>query len=99
MTNTLGITLDIINNYPWTRLSVRIIGAIKRQFFTWFDNSNQEIFAINTWGALIYSLGHGHKHMLAILPTILMETRLKSSQSKKFEFNVFSIIHLNGHNF
>ena len=32
MTNTLGIMLEILNNYPWTRLSVRIIGAIKRQF-------------------------------------------------------------------
>ena len=37
-----------------------------------FDNSNlsQEIFAIDTWRAVIYSLGHGHKHMLAILLTI-----------------------------
>ena len=37
-----------------------------------FDNSNlfQEIFAIDTWGAVICSLGHGCKHMLAILPTI-----------------------------
>ena len=24
-----------LKNYPWTRLSVRIIGVIKRQFFTW----------------------------------------------------------------
>ena len=23
-----------LNNYPWTRLSVRIIGMIKRQFFS-----------------------------------------------------------------
>ena len=50
MTNTLGIMLDILNNYQWTRLSVRIIGVIKRQFFFQmvmhvFDNSNlsQEI--------------------------------------------------------
>ena len=37
-----------------------------------FDDSNlsQEIFAIDTWRAIIYSLGHGRKHMLAILPTI-----------------------------
>ena len=53
MTNTLGIMLEILNNYPWTRLSVRIIGVIKRQFFHMvthvFDNSNlpQEIFAID----------------------------------------------------
>ena len=26
------MTLEIINNYLWIRLSVRIIGAIKRQF-------------------------------------------------------------------
>ena len=40
------------SNYPWTRHSVRIIGAIKRHFFHMvthvFDNRNlsQEIFAI-----------------------------------------------------
>ena len=68
--------LEIINNYPWTRLSVRIIGAIKRQFFRMvthvFDSSNlsQENYAVDTWRAVIYSLRHGHKHMLAILPTI-----------------------------
>ena len=29
-----GIMLEILNNYPWTRLLLRIIGAInKRQFF------------------------------------------------------------------
>ena len=49
---------------------------IKRQFFHIvthvFDNSNlsKEIFAIDTWGAVICSLGHGRKHMLTILPTI-----------------------------
>ena len=53
------------------QLSVRIIEAIKRQFFFHmathvFDNSNlsQEIFAIDTWRAVIYALGHGRKHML-----------------------------------
>ena len=37
-----------------------------------FDNSNlsQDIFAIDTWRAVICSLGHGRKHMLTILPTI-----------------------------
>ena len=37
-----------------------------------FDNSNlsQEIFAIDTWRAVICSLGHYRKHMLTILPTI-----------------------------
>ena len=37
-----------------------------------FDNSNlsSETFAIDTWRAVIYSLGHGSKNMLAILPTV-----------------------------
>ena len=43
-TNTLRIMLEILNNYSWTRLSVRIIGMIKRQFVHMvthvFDNSN-----------------------------------------------------------
>ena len=57
MTNTLGVMLEILNSYPWTRLSVRIIGAITRQCFHMimhvFYNRNlsQEIFAIDTWGA------------------------------------------------
>ena len=36
-----------------------------------FDNRDlsQEIFAIDTLAAVICSLGHGRKHMLAILPT------------------------------
>ena len=76
MTNTLGIMLEILDNYPWTRLSVRIIGVIKKQLFRMvthvFDNSNlsQEIFAISTWGAVICSLGHGRNQMLTILPII-----------------------------
>ena len=32
--NTLGIMLESFSNYPWTRLSVRIIGAIEREFFS-----------------------------------------------------------------
>ena len=78
MTNKYtGIMLEILNNYPWTRLSVRIIGVIKKQLFLMvthvFDNSNlsQEIFAIDTLGEVMCSLGHGRKHMLTILPTIL----------------------------
>ena len=72
MTNTLGIMLEILSNYPGSKLSVRIIRVIKRQFFYMvthvFDNSNllQEIFAINTRRAVICSLGHGRKHMLTI---------------------------------
>ena len=30
VTNTLGITLEILNNYPWTRLSMRIIGTLSK---------------------------------------------------------------------
>ena len=76
MTNKLGIMLEILNNYPWTRLSVRIIGVIKGKFFHMvmhvFDNSTlpQEICAIDTCGAVICSLGHCHKHILTILPIL-----------------------------
>ena len=37
-----------------------------------FDNSylSQEIFATDTWGAVICFLGHGRKHMLTVLQTI-----------------------------
>ena len=37
-----------------------------------FDNSNlsQEIFAIDTWGAVICSLEHSRKQMLTTFPTI-----------------------------
>ena len=37
-----------------------------------FDNSNlsQESFAIDTWGAVICSLGHGRKYMLMMFQTI-----------------------------
>ena len=54
VTNTLGTMLEILNNYPWTRLSMTITGVIKTQFVHMvmyvFDNSNpsQEIFAIDT---------------------------------------------------
>ena len=34
------------------------------------SNLSQEILTIDTWRAVICSLGHGHKHMLTILPTI-----------------------------
>ena len=42
-----------------------------------FDNSNLSlaVFAIDTWGAVICSLGHGRKH--AYDPSDYMETRLK----------------------
>ena len=54
---------------------------VKRQFFRMvthvFGNSNlsQEIFAIDTWRAVLCSSGHGRKHMLTILPTIATITR------------------------
>ena len=68
--------------------ALRIIGVIKTQFFHMimyvFDNSNllQEIFAIDTWRAVICSLGYGRKHMLTILPTIWRPgfTAIKSSR-------------------
>ena len=46
--------------------------AVFRMVTHVFDNSDlsQETFAIDTWGAVICSLGHGRKHMLTILPTI-----------------------------
>ena len=68
-------------NYPYTRLSVRTIGAIKRQFFDMvthvFDNINlsQEIFAINTWRDVIMLFGtwsQAHDYD----PSDYMETRL-----------------------
>ena len=68
--------LEVLSNYPWTRHSVRIIGVIKRQLFDTvtqvFDNSNllQEIFGIDTWRGVIWSLEHGRKHILTISPTI-----------------------------
>ena len=82
MTNTLGI----LNNYPWTRLLVRIIGAIKRQFFRMvthvFDNSNfsKEIFAVDIWGDVIY---FSDKHML-LRSFDYMETRLNPIEAGVF---------------
>ena len=55
---------------------MRIIAAIKRQFFQMithvFDNSNlsQGVFAVDTSRAVICSLGNGRKHVLTILPTV-----------------------------
>ena len=80
--------LEIINYYPWTRLSV-IIEAIKRQFVFHmvmhvFDNSNlsQVIFAIDTWRAVIYALGHGRKQVHACDPSDYMETSLKNRKNQ-----------------
>ena len=67
---------DLKQLYLWTRLSARIIGMIKRQLFHMvthvFDNSSlsREIFAIDTWGAVICSLGHGQKRMLTQKSTV-----------------------------
>ena len=49
--------VELINNYPWIRLSSRIIEAIKRQLFhvvthVFYSNLSQEIFAIDTWRAV-----------------------------------------------
>ena len=35
ITNILGIMLEILNNFPWTRLVVRTIRTIKRYFCIW----------------------------------------------------------------
>ena len=70
------VMVGILNNYPWTRLAIRIIGTISRQVFLMvapvFDNRNlsQETFAIDTWRAVLYSLGHDCKHMLSVFLTI-----------------------------
>ena len=75
MTNTLGIMLEILNNYPWTRLSVRIIGVIKRQFFHMvthvFDNND---FCNPHQGAVICSATWSKAH--AYDPSGYMESRL-----------------------
>ena len=74
---------------------MRIIGAIERQFFTCmlmhvFDSNNlsQEIVAIDTWRAVICSLGHGRKHMLGdqalvCFSSAVMSTELEVSIEKK----------------
>ena len=51
------------------------------------ENSNlsQEIFATDTWGAVICSLGHGRKHMLTILPTIWRPGLKATSHSRIFD--------------
>ena len=63
-----------------------IIGAIKRKFFHMVthvsDKSNlsQETFAIDTWRAVIYSLGDGRRHMLATITTIWRPGKIKDSR-------------------
>ena len=75
-------TLRINNAGDLKQLSMdQTVGEDNRKFLHTvthvFDNSNlsQEIFAVDAWRAIIYSLGHGGKHMLAILPTIARVTR------------------------
>ena len=68
---------------------------IEKQFFHTvkhgFDNSNlsQEIFAIDTWGAVICSLGHGRKHMLTILPTILYGDQALTRSSIRHDLSYY----------
>ena len=61
-----------------------------------FDNSNlsQEIFALDTWKAVIYSLGHGlkHMHMLTILPTIWRPGLKWFLGTERFLFFFYSIL-------
>ena len=53
-----------------------------------FDNSNlsQEIFAIETWGAVICSLGHGLKHMLR--PGFHNTTNATTTTQKQSDYKV-----------
>ena len=59
MINTLGIMFEI---------RVEILKTIHGPDSN--SNLSQDIFAIDTWRAVICSLGHGRKLMLTILPTI-----------------------------
>ena len=81
MTNTfgtVGIMLEILSNYQWTRLSVRIIGAIKRQFFHMvthvFDDSNLSNRHLESCNRLFGTWQQAH----AYNPSDHMETRVKS---------------------
>ena len=80
MTNTFGILLEIVNNYPWTRLSVRIIEVIKRQFFHMvmhvFDNSNlsQDFCSLHLGSCNMLFGTWSQAH--AYDPSDYMETRL-----------------------
>ena len=66
----------IVNNYPLTRVTVVIMGAIVIKFFhiltRVFDNDklSHETSAIDTWRAITYHLKHGFSYMVAILTTI-----------------------------
>ena len=53
------------------------------------DNSklSQKTFKIDTWRTVIYSLGHGRKHMLAIHPTIWRPGFKVGSHDPVFEAN------------
>ena len=59
---------DVKQPYPWSRPSVRIIGAIKRQFLR-REFCNRHLESCNRL------LGHGRKHTLAIFPTMATITR------------------------
>ena len=73
---TFDIMLAIVINYPWTTFAVITIGAITRRFLHMVaqisDHTSllQEAFVIDTWRAVIHSLGHCCKHMLMILPAV-----------------------------
>ena len=70
-------TWDNAGDLKQLSMDQTLIKDSRRQFFFHmvahvFDNNNlsQEIFAIDTSGTVICSMGHGCKHMLAILPTL-----------------------------
>ena len=93
MTNTLGIMLEILGNYPGTRLSVKITGAIKRQLFSHgnaiFDNSNlshaRDICDryLESCNMLFWTWSQAH----AYDPSNYMKTRLKSEYSQRIFIN------------
>ena len=81
MTNTLGTMLEILNSYPWTRLSVRIIGEIKRQFFHmvthFFYNSNLSKEILQSTPGELYILFGTWSQAYVYDSSDYMETRLK----------------------
>ena len=76
--------LEILNNYPWTRHSVRIRGAIKTQFFHMVmyvsDNSNLSQEFCNRHQESCNILFGTWSQAHAYDPSNYMETRLKPLQ-------------------
>ena len=58
--------METLNNYLWTRLSVRIAGVIKRQFFRMithvFDNSNLSQETLGSCNMLFGTWSQAHAY-------------------------------------